>query len=239
MKALIKKIFKKLIRLIYPNQLSFSAPYNYVQNISEFNVHKYIGCNINDIKNWCIVGGHLAHEIKNIKKNYPKSKITVFECSKRYIKQLQNNWLHDENVTIVNKAVSRKCGIFKFYETNLDGSGSLLKLDRAHIKDYGSSAAEVFEVETITLDIYYKNKKLDILQIDVQGAEKLVLEGAYKILKKVKAIFIEISINKGFYKGQSTFDNLYKLLSKRGFKIALLGADFNLTGNALFVRHNF
>ena len=92
-------------------------------------------------------------------------------------------------------------------------------------------------METITLDEYYKNKALDILQIDVQGAEKFVLEGANKILKKVKAIFIEISINKGFYKGASTFDNLYKLLTKRGFKIALLGTDFNLTGNALFVRH--
>jgi hypothetical protein len=33
------------------------------------------------------------------------------------------------------------------------------------------------------------------------------------------------------------YDNLYKLLTKRGFKIALLGTDFNLTGNALFVRH--
>jgi len=236
MKIFIQKIFKKLVRLIYPNQLKFSTPWNYVQNINEFNVHKYIGCNIDDIKNWCIVGGHLGHEIKNIKKNYPQSKITVFECSKRYIKQLQKNWLNDKNVTIVNKAISKKCGVLKFYETNLNGSGSLLKLDKAHIRDYGSSAAEIFEVESITLDKYFKNKPLDILQIDVQGAERLVLEGAYKILKKVKAIFIETSANKGFYKGANTFDSLYNLLTNRGFKIALLGSDFNLTGNALFIK---
>jgi FkbM family methyltransferase len=236
-KISIQKIIKKLIKIVYPNQLLFSAPFNYVQNINEFNVHKYIGCSIYDINNWCIVGGHLAYEIKNIKKNYPQSKITVFECSKRYIKQLQNYWINDNRVTIVNKAVSKKCGVYNFFETSLNGSGSLLKLDKAHIRDYGSQAAEIFKVETITLDEHYKNKALDILQIDVQGAEKFVLEGANKILKKVKAIFIEISLNKGFYKGASTFDNLYKLLTKRGFKIALLGTDFNLTGNALFVRH--
>lgn len=91
-------------------------------------------------------------------------------------------------------------------------------------------------MKTISLDKYYNNKELDILWIDVQGAEKLVLDGANETLKKIRAIFIEVSIDSGFYEGAVKMKTLSKLLSEYDFSLVLLGTDINLTGNALYIK---
>lgn len=238
MKQIINKILRRAIRAIPVNHFSLIPAYDYVQNVSEHNIHRYIGCNSSDIRTWCIVGGYLANEIYNIRKTYSKAEIFVFECSDRYIKSLHRQWSGDGGITIVGKAVSNQCGKFKFFETSLNGSGSLLELGELHRKSYGSTAAEIFDVEAITLDVYFKNRQIDVLQIDVQGAEKLVLEGAGCLLREggIKAIFLEISVKENLYKGATTFDELYQMLKQQGFELALVGTDFNLTGNALFVR---
>ena len=88
----------------------------------------------------------------------------------------------------------------------------------------------------ISLHDYYKDhESLDILQIDVQGAEKLVLEGAKNLLNKTRAVLIEISILEGLYKNSCTFIEIFRIMEKNNFKLILLGTDFNLTGNALFI----
>ena len=112
----------------------------------------------------------------------------------------------------------------------------LLEIGELSKQSYGSSQKENFLVETTTLDTFYKNKDLDILWIDVQGAEKLVLEGAKETLKKIKAVFIEISIKNGLYINSVTMEELDNILLKNGFKLVLLGTDFNLTGNALYIK---
>ena len=103
-------------------------------------------------------------------------------------------------------------------------------------ESYGTQQEEDFLVETSTLDNFYKSKNLDILWIDVQGAEKLVLDGAKNTLKKVKAVFIEISIKNELYVNSATMDKLNDILLKNNFNLALLGTDFNLTGNALYIK---
>lgn len=91
-------------------------------------------------------------------------------------------------------------------------------------------------VETINLDQYYKNVSVDVLWIDIQGAEKLVLLGALETLKTVKAVFIGVTSQSDFYEGSATFQEISKLLEHSGFSLALLGMDYNLTGNALFLK---
>ena len=142
----------------------------------------------------------------------------------------------NDDITVVKKAVSFSSGSQTFFETNLKGSGSLLELGQLANKSYNAKQQESFLVSTIALDDYYKDHEpLDILQIDVQGAETLVLEGAVNLLNRTKAVLIEISILKNLYKKSCTFNEILKILEKKHFHLVLVGTDFNLTGNALFI----
>tara|TARA_Y100000991_G_C21971691_1_gene349811 strand:+ start:1666 stop:2418 length:753 start_codon:yes stop_codon:yes gene_type:complete len=230
------KIFNKILLNNFGNQFYWNPPFDYVQNITIHNIFNYLNLPRERINEWCIVGVHLGKEIKSILNNYPNVSVVGFECSKRYIERLKKNFASNSRVKIINKAISSSNGIANFYETSLRGNGSLLEIGEFSKKSYGSSQKENFLVETTTLDTFYKNKDLDILWIDVQGAEKLVLEGAKETLKKIKAVFIEISIKNGLYLNSVTMEELDDIFLKNGFKLVLLGTDFNLTGNALYIK---
>ncbi|GAA6212659.1 hypothetical protein NBRC116602_24000 [Hyphomicrobiales bacterium 4NK60-0047b] len=232
----IQKITQKKDKQENINPFFVTPPWEYVQNVTEYNLHRYLGLKASDIKTWCIVGGYVGNEVDVIMRNYPASKIDIFECSERYTEQLRKRFHSNEKVRVIEKAVSSVAGKISFHETSLTGSGSLLKIGELAKKSYDATAAETFEVEAITLDEFYDGKGVDILQIDVQGAEKLVLTGSVEMLKSTKAVFIEVSIHPDLYEGAVTFDELETFLKKNDFKLVLLGTDINLTGNALFLK---
>ena len=59
-------------------------------------------------------------------------------------------------VDVIEKAVSNVNGTTTFFEVSGTGSGSLLQLGELAKKSYAMTQAEVFEVETITLDKFFK-----------------------------------------------------------------------------------
>ena len=218
------------------NLFKFNPPYDYVQNISEQTIHRYLGLEKGDIKKWVIVGGYLGHEVPRILKNYPNCEVVIFECSNRYTQALEKRFSKNPRVIVMNKAVSDTEGTVSFYETNLNGSGSLLKVGELSEKSYDMINQEQFSVNTVTLDSVFQNSVIDVLQIDVQGAELKVLKGAQQALERTKSVFSEISVNHGLYQGSVRLRELNDQLEMSGFHLALLGTDTNLTGNALFLK---
>lgn len=231
----MRSAIKRLTRRLFPNHWDFRPPYDYVQNVTEHNVHKYLAVDSSTINLWCIVGGYLGSEIKAILTNYPRATIVVFECSHRYLTGLRKKWGNNHKVVIVASAVSDYCGSAEFHETSLEGAGSLLRISNFNRHSYNAKQAESFPVPTITLDHYFKDGYIDVLQIDVQGAETLVLLGARSVLNRTRAVFIEVSVRNELYQGGADFSSLQTTLTEYGFEIALVGTDFNLTGNALFI----
>lgn len=82
---------------------------------------------------------------------------------------------------------------------------------------------------------------IDLLKIDVQGAEHLVLEGARETLIRVRAIWIEVSF-RPLYAGSVRFEAIYDLCRTAGFGLANMAEAFRgqdgelLQADALFVR---
>ena len=79
------------------------------------------------------------------------------------------------------------------------------------------------DVEMTTLDNFVDEnniKKIDILKMDVQGAEFMVLNGAKKTFEKgiVNMIYTEI-IMLPTYEGQIPFDETIKLIRSFGFEL--------------------
>ena len=82
---------------------------------------------------------------------------------------------------------------------------------------------------------------VDLLKIDVQGSEHLVLEGARETLRRVRAIWMEVSF-RPLYEGAARFEAIYDLCRKAGFRLSNLAEGFRghdgelLQGDALFIR---
>jgi FkbM family methyltransferase len=76
-------------------------------------------------------------------------------------------------------------------------------------------------VQTVTLDALYRDQglaRVDLLKIDVQGAEDRVLEGAQEALARTRLVWIETSF-KPLYEGSALFGDVYARLSAAGFEL--------------------
>ncbi len=132
------------------------------------------------------------------------------------------------NVTIIEKAVSRRKGTAKFAISRDGAMNSLLE------NNHPSQDVETWQdVEITTIDDIIEEldiKKIDFIKIDVEGAEKLVFEGGENFfsLNFGKAIVLfEASdlTSKSF--GYSTEDLLNKLI-ENGFFLYYIGAGSQL-----------
>ena len=235
--VLIKKSLQLVWGLTGGSFWSWSHPAEYVFEVTSERVNEYIGIPKSGIRKWCIVGGYLGFEVPGLLNNYKNVTVDVFECSKRYLPALKKKFDQNSRVAIIGNAVAAESGEMVFYETSLTGSGSILKLGNLHKDLFSSEPAESFTVEATTLDAYYGTETtIDVLQIDVQGAELLVLLGATSVLSRTRAVFLEVSTRRDLYTGAITMDEVVAFLNGRGFSMQLLGNDTNGTGNALFVK---
>ena len=66
---------------------------------------------------------------------------------------------------------------------------------------------------------------IDLVKIDVQGAEHLVLAGAVETLAKSALIWTEVSF-KPLYEGSCVFEEIYKTLDMAGFRMVSLDPGF-------------
>lgn len=104
-------------------------------------------------------------------------KVIAFEPDKQSGEVLKKNITANKfrNVLYVDKALSDRKGLVKLYISE-ENRGDNRIYDTKEGRDW-------VEVEMISLDDYLpKEKKVDIIKMDVQGAEALILKGMEKII---------------------------------------------------------
>ena len=132
------------------------------------------------------------------------------------------------NVTLVQKGVSNKNESVKLYKSNVSGGHSLIKNEWA--KEYTN-------IQTVTLDDYFRGEEIDMIKIDAEGFELEVIEGGKKLLENNKNMKI-ISEFGGYYYKRSKPKVLYpKILHEMGFN--LFGVIDKSTGKSKIVNKNF
>lgn len=80
---------------------------------------------------------------------------------------------------------------------------------------------EAITVPTETLDGFCARRgldRIDFIQMDVQGAEHLVLAGATTILPRITAIWLEVSTRE-LYRGQALDRDIRALMARHGFRL--------------------
>jgi FkbM family methyltransferase len=133
----------------------------------------------------------------------------------------------EEIITPVNKAVSDHHGKVTLFERSHDGArvdSELYSLcNSPNIDGFNILHPEgkTLEVECDTLDNIVKDRRVDVIKIDVEGAEVQVLKGAKQTLDRIRKIVIEIH-------GDNS-EQVKQELSQYGFELATLKEHSKMT----------
>lgn len=145
----------------------------------------------------------------------PKGSHLAFEPIQVNFKQLEHKYRQQEHVELFNTALSNTEGHseFQYVKTNPAYSGFRR---RDYVRD---ETIEIVNVTKTTLDSIAKNKRVDCIKIDVEGAEYLVLEGARQtILSNKPLIIFEHGKGASEYYGYSS-EKLFDLLHELGLNV--------------------
>ena len=217
--------------------------YKVIQLEAEQRFTKYLQSEPLGVKNIVIVGACEGREIRRLLRTYRNAKIHAFEPSPRYFGNLVKMYKKSTRVFSYNIAIAHTDGKKSFFEGSLPGTGSILPLSNFSKSTYGITETEKFTVDSKSLDSFFNSNnpqiEIDLLWIDVQGAEIQVLNGALETLKHTKCVFIEVSNLFPLATGGALADEIQDILSTKGFFLVGLGLDSsNLTGNALYAKKN-
>lgn len=84
-------------------------------------------------------------------------------------------------------------------------------------KYIGTERVKICKLDTI-FDKHAGNCKNVLVKVDTQGYEEKVLNGCVNSMRKIKGLFLEMSLV-NLYEGQALFKDLVDRLSKNGFKM--------------------
>ena len=132
-----------------------------------------------------------------------------------------NNQLKNNIIKVINKAVSDNRGLVTMYDQYEE------KNDRQHSR-YSSIHERVvntptlkvrvrpstFRVESDTLDNILAGENVDVMKMDIEGAEIHALEGATQTLARLRKIFVEVL--------GDNMDKVKGILEESDFKLEIL-----------------
>lgn len=126
-------------------------------------------------------------------------------------------------ISVASVALSDKKGEAHFEINRSEASSSLLPIDPRNTAWFSRDlrVARTVRVPTMTLPALMEEQGLetvDLLKLDLQGAERFVLTGGTAALDRVRVIYTEIFFEQ-LYTGAWLFWEMNEFLTGRGFKL--------------------
>jgi len=163
-------------------------------------------------------------------KKYKNAKIFAFEANPVTYLECVERTKDIDNITVINKAVNHYDGVCSFYPIDPEktitpwfdgnrGASSLYKSNGTydHIEKY---IQQEIEVPCTRVDTFCKEnniKQIDLLWMDLQGAELIALESMGKeLISTIQVIHTELEMNP-IYQDQCLFDDVDKFLRENNF----------------------
>jgi FkbM family methyltransferase len=172
------------------------------------------------------VGAHIGTITLLYKRMYKNPTIYAFEPFKESFEELKKNTKNNPGIFPINMGLGDVEGKAKFYSNEFAPTNSLLNSEKSGGQIWGENilnTKEIVEINLTTIDKFVKNNlisKIDILKLDVQGAENLVLKGAENTLLNcnIDMIYTEI-ILLPTYENQSNFEEILSIFEKQNYSL--------------------
>ena len=187
------------------------------------------------------VGAYNGKDIK-LYQTLNISKILFIEANPTVFETLKANiTTASVDVQAVNYAISNQNGKIKLYVNSMEQSSSIFPLK--NYRDIYPNIKETHQliVESKTLDTLLKELQLsptdfNILNLDIQGAELLALEGATNLLQYIDAVYTKVNYEE-LYEGCALAEKIDEFLVHTGFGRVAVAKPFHPSwGDAFYVR---
>jgi FkbM family methyltransferase len=178
---------------------------------------------------------------------FPEATIYAFECNPPAIADCERNLSDHPDITLVTKAVSDENGPVNFYaidpertittwpDGNIAASSLYVANPAYPLETYFQNK---ITVEAITLEQWAVDagvNTVDIIWMDLQGAELKALRGMGGLIDTVKIIYTEVEY-KEMYLGQPLSGEVNEWLTSRGFHFHTKMNTSAWFGDELYVR---
>lgn len=151
------------------------------------------------------------------------SNVWCFEPNPHYTKLLNENFQNNDNVKIIQKAVSNFNGKAYFY-ISVDGVSSSLN----HLTEFAINKTNIQYVERVLVDVIrmdtfikeYNIDKIDYFHCDAQGQDLNILKSFGDKIKIIQKGKVEVTLKDELYSNTSNnIDEVIHLLTTNGFEV--------------------
>ncbi|GEC77399.1 FkbM family methyltransferase [Flavobacterium aquatile] len=184
-----------------------SAFYTTYKELFEKNIYEFRSDNPKPLIIDC--GANMGLSVLYFSKLFPNSKIIAFEPDQSVLPFLEKNIVDQKltNVTLHKNAVWSKEEELTFYtDKNMGGRVGVAYIDQTPIK-----------VQALRLKDFLK-QPIEMLKMDIEGAEYEVLVDCVDELSNIKHIFLEYH---SFYNEEQHLDDILSILKKQNFRYHL------------------
>ena len=159
---------------------------------------------------------------------FPNARIFAFECNPNTLHLCRKNITNYPNITLIDKAVHNYNGECTFYPIDQQktittwsdgnpGASSIFKSNGTYdIESYVQTETTVKCTRLDTIIEEYGITNVDLMWMDLQGAELIALESMGNYVRNVSYIHTEVSY-KPIYTDQVMFDELQAFLARNDY----------------------
>jgi len=160
-------------------------------------------------------------------RSYPNAKIIAIEPSLKNKNILETNVVkHADRVKVVHSAVSDSTGLGVLNITSTGAANSLYLQTAEHSRQNPHvTQVDTEQVSIMTLDAILaehnqaETEKIDVLKIDVEGAEINVLRGGLESLKRTRFAIIEVSLARDSSIENQMVFQVFEVMNKNKFSL--------------------
>ena len=173
---------------------------------------------------------------------WPNAKIFAFEPIPELGQALEKKFSSFQSVHVVKEALvgfpSRPIEMHSFdVDAQNHGSSSILSPSEHLDREPSVNFLRKVLVDGLTGDDWLGTvslDRIDLLWLDLQGAELEVLTASCKMLEVTEVCHVEVSTRR-LYEGAALFGEIYDFMISEGFQLKLKRV-LGITGNAVFVK---
>ena len=169
------------------------------------------------------IGANDGQSVLMFRSVFPQAVIHAIEPLPGCFERMKQNTAGMSNLHLYHMAIGNETGTVVMEENEYSPSSSVLAMGEKHVQNFPyANQRTPITVSIDTLDNLLAVKEFSgsvLINIDVQGYEKAVIEGGGSVLARASVLLVEVSFEE-LYEGQPLFGDICSALMTLGFRYA-------------------